>query len=85
MNLAFNRDRKSQLVWRVSHPDIGQGFEPAYQKQRPIRKCKVYLCDIAFYFSAYKVDVSLINNVEAIMIRVFANELTNVRIETFKK
>jgi len=45
----------------------------------------VYLFDIAFYFSAYKVDVRFINNVEAILIRAFANELTNVRIETFKQ
>jgi hypothetical protein len=85
MTLAFNGGRKGQLLWRANHPEIGQDFEPAHQRQRPIRKCNVYLCDIAFYFSAYKVDASLINNVEALMIRAFANELTNVRIETFKR
>jgi hypothetical protein len=33
MTLAFNRDRKNQKVWRVNHPEIGQDFEPAYQRQ----------------------------------------------------
>jgi len=84
MNLAFNRDRSAQVVWTINHPDKGQDFTPAYLKLRPLQKIKVILSDIASYFSAYKVDTGLIDNLEALMIRGFANDLTNVRMEKFK-
>lgn len=83
MNLAFNRDRSSQVVWVVNHPEKGKHFTPAHQKLRKLRKTRVQLCDIATYFSAYKVNVDLIDNLEALMIRGFANDLTNTRMETF--
>ena len=84
MNLAFNRNRNSQIAWMVNHPERGNDFVPAHQKLRPLQKTKVYLSDIATYFSAYKVEVGLIDNLEALMIRGFANDLTNVRMEKFK-
>lgn len=84
MNLAFNRDRSTQIVWTVHHPERGQEFTPAHQKLRPLKKTQVYLADIATYFSAYKIDNYLIDNLEALMIRGFANDLTNVRMEKFK-
>lgn len=84
MNLAFNRERSNQVVWTVHHPERGQDFTPAHQKLRPLQKTKVFLTEIASYFSAYKVDECLIDNLEALMIRGFANDLTNVRMEKFK-
>lgn len=84
MNLAFNRDRSSQVVWVVSHPERGQDFTPAHQKLRPLKKTTVPLSGIATYFSAYKVNADLISNLEALMIRGFANDLTNTRMETFR-
>jgi hypothetical protein len=84
MNLAFNRERSTQIVWIVKHPEKGQDFTPAHQKLRHLQKTQVYLSDIATYFSAYKVEVGLIDNLEALMIRGFANDLTNVRMEKFK-
>lgn len=84
MTLAFNRDRASQKVWLVQHPSTGQSFEPAYNKLRPLKKTKVFLSEIASYFSAYKVSIDLIDNIEALLIRGFTNDLTNTRMEKFK-
>lgn len=83
MNLAFNRNRDSQFVWTVIHPEKGQDFIPAHQKLRQLQKTKVFLCDIASYFSAYNVALNLIDNLEALLIRGFANDLANVRMEKF--
>jgi len=84
MNLAFNRERDSQFVWRVQHPDVGQTFVPAFKKPRKLQKTYVFLSEIAAYFSAYVVAPDLIDNIEALMIRCFANDLTNTRMETIK-
>lgn len=81
---AFNRSRDPQVVWQVNHPATGNNFEPAYKKQRRIIKKKVYLHDIAFYFSAYSIEKDLIENAEALLIRVFANNLTNEKMENIK-
>jgi hypothetical protein len=84
MKNAFNRSRDPQVVWQVSHPFTGNNFEPAYKKHRRIIKKKVYLHDIAYYFSAYSIEKDLIENAEALLIRVFANNLTNKKMETIK-
>lgn len=81
---AFNRNRGSQGVYKVAHPEKGQKFTPAYEKLRALKRTNVYLSDIAVYFSAFKVEEHLIDNIEAFMIRAFANDLTNVRMEKFK-
>jgi hypothetical protein len=84
MNKTFNRKRKSQYVWAVYHPDKVQDFTPAHEKLRELKKTNVYLYDIASYFSAYEVDKNLIDNLESLLIRGFANDLNNVRMEKFK-
>ena len=84
MNKTFNRKRKSQYVWAVYHPDKTQEFTPAHEKLRELKKTNVYLYDIASYFSAYEVDKNLIDNLESLLIRGFANDLNNVRMEKFK-
>ena len=36
---------------------------------------------MASYFSAYKVDDGMIGDVEALLVRSFANDLLNIRME----
>ena len=84
MNCVFNRERDAQVVWQVRHPTIWNNFMPAFEKARQIVKHKVYLHNIAHYFSAYSVEKDLIDNAEALLIRAFANDLTNLQMETIK-
>jgi len=83
INDAFNRKRDAQIAWKVKHPKTRADFLPAFKKPRTIKKQKVYLHDLASYFSVYQVDGDLTDKIEALLIRVFANELTNTRIERF--
>jgi hypothetical protein len=83
MKDAFNRAREPQVLWRVKHPSTGCDFLPAYEMRRRIKKRNVYLHDIALYFSAYSIEKDLIDNAEALLIRVFANDLTNENMENF--
>ncbi|AER56993.1 hypothetical protein DSC_11745 [Pseudoxanthomonas spadix BD-a59] len=83
MNLAFNRKRDVQMITLVHHPDRNQEFKPGYEKLRQPRDTQLELCDLAFYFSAYGVDDGMIDDLEALMVRGFANNLLNVKMETF--
>lgn len=85
MNNAFNRQRgEVQNIKRVSHPQGRtiryQGFE---EKKRKIVKQEVALHNIASYCSAYSVPDALIGKFEALIVRTFANDLLNVRMENF--
>ncbi len=80
---VFNRSRKTQAVYRVRHPQRNQNFVPAYKKQRQPRKTQVILNDIAVYISIYEVDTPMISSLEALLVRGFANDLLNVRMEKF--
>lgn len=84
MKDVFNRKRATQKRIRVGHPTTGNSFVPAYEKPRDPRNTNVYLHQIAFYFSAYEVDINLRQNLEAFIIRAFANNLSNVQIARFK-
>ena len=84
MKSAFNRARDPQILWCVRHPSTGVDFFPACQQPRRIRKMNVYLHNIAHYFSAYSVEKDLIDNAEALLIRVFANDLTNEQMENIE-
>lgn len=83
MNLAFNRPREVQKIKLVRHPDRNQEFKPGYAKLRQPVSTQLELCDMAFYFSAYKIDDGMIEELEALMIRAFANNLLNIKMETF--
>jgi DNA-binding XRE family transcriptional regulator len=83
MNLAFNREREVQKVALVHHPDRNQEFKPGYEKLRQPKDTQLELCDMAAYFSAYRVDDGMIEDLEALLVRGFANDLLNVRMETF--
>ncbi len=81
---AFNRDRDTQKIYVVEHPTIGQNFKPAFIHPRQPRKVHFKLCDLASYFSAYEVHKDLIDNIEATLIRSFANTTLNAKMEKIK-
>lgn len=83
MNLAFNRKREVQTISLVHHPDRNQEFKRGYEKLRQPKNTQLELSDMAYYFSAYHVDDGMIDELEALMVRGFANDLLNVRMETF--
>ena len=43
------------------------------------------LHDLATYFSAYEVADVMIDDLEALMVRSFANDLLNIRMERFRR
>lgn len=83
MNLAFNRKREVQKITLVRHPDRNQQFQPGHEKLRQPRDMELELSDLACYFSAYQVDDGMIEDLEALLVRGFANDLLNVKMETF--
>lgn len=83
MKSAFNRERKTQNLCRVQHPQRRQKFVPAYELSRQPRSTSVLLNDLAAYFSAFEIDGQMINDLEALIVRAFANDLLNVKMEYF--
>lgn len=84
MNNAFNRDRKEvQSIKRVCHPSRNVLYRGPEEKERQIVKEPVALHHIASYFSAYEVPDMFISKFEALIVRAFANDLLNVRMEKF--
>jgi hypothetical protein len=84
MKGAFNRDRgKVQKIKRVYHPTSKVEYKTSLEKSRQIADHFVPLHDLAAYFSAYVVADSLINKMEAMLVRSFANDLLNIRMEQF--
>jgi transposase len=83
MNSAFNRKRDVQTIALVQHPERNQEFKPGYEKLRQPKGTQLELSDLAYYFSAYNVDDGMIDDLEALMVRGFANDLLNARMETF--
>jgi DNA-binding XRE family transcriptional regulator len=83
INLAFNRTREVQKITLVRHPDRNQLFQPGYEKLRQPTETRLELFDLASYFSAYQVADGMIDDLEALLVRSFANNLLNVRMETF--
>lgn len=84
MNLAFNRERgEVQKIKRVNHPTRKQIYRTSDEKARQIADYVVPLYELASYFSAYQIADGLINEVEAMLIRSFANDLLNKKMERF--
>jgi lambda repressor-like predicted transcriptional regulator len=81
---AFNRERGGvQKMKSVRHPKIQQRYKTSDEKARQIRDREVSLHEIAAYFSAYQVTDSMIDDLEALLVRSFANDLLNKRMEQF--
>lgn len=82
MNSAYNRNRDVQTIMKVNHPERNQSFKTSDEKKRQIREFTVQLHQIAAYVSAYKVIDGMVNSVEAMLVRSFANDLLNVKMES---
>ena len=80
---TFNRERNTQQVFRVDHPKRNQTFQTAEQQPRTIKRTQVQLAEMAAYFSAYEVTSEMIDSFEALIVRAFANDLLNSRMERF--
>ena len=86
MNLALNRQRPDvQQIYRVRHPARRQRFRTNDELARQIRAETVRLWALAAYFSAYRVEAKMIGDVEALLVRSFANDLLNKRMEQFSR
>lgn len=84
MNNAFNRDRGDvQNIKRVSHPTSRVQYQGFEEKRRRIARESVALHHIASYMSAYQVPDAQIGKFEALIVRSFANDLLNARMENF--
>jgi len=84
INLAYNRERgEVQAIKRVKHPTRKQPYRTSDEKARQITDAEVPLYELATYFSAYHVADSMIGDLEALLVRSFANDLLNVRMERF--
>jgi hypothetical protein len=86
MNLAFNRERGDvQSIKRVGHPSSRVAYKKTEDGKRKIEKLTVVLHEIASYVSAYEIPTDLISKLEALIVRAFANDLLNVRMEKFER
>jgi hypothetical protein len=83
MKQAFNRGRNPihQNIYRVDHQ--GKKFNAAVEGRRQIAQRPVPLSELARYFSAYEVQPAMIPQLEALLVRGFANDLLNHRMEKF--
>lgn len=83
MKSAFNRSRDTNQVYRVPHPERDQEFLTATEKLRQPTMTAQKLCDLASYVSAFEIDNGMIDNLEALIVRAFANDLLNKNMEKF--
>lgn len=81
MTNAYNRARAQQIIKLVSHPSRNQDYTPCNEKERQITPRYVKLCEMATYFSAYSVANGMIDSIESLLIRSFANNLLNTKME----
>lgn len=79
MKSSFNADQqKSRQQYRIDH---GKGDKVNTRKLGPKG---VQLHELAKYFSAYEVvDPQFTHNIEALLIRAFADNLMNKKMENF--
>ena len=83
MKQAFNRGRNQihQNIYRVDHADAA--FDPDIEGRRQIAQRAVPLSELARYFTAYEVRPAMIPQLEALLVRGFANDVLNHRMEKF--
>jgi hypothetical protein len=84
MTNAFNRQRGDlQTIRRVKHPSRRQAYKSNEEKSRQIVESGVPLHELASYFSAYEVADGVNEDLEALLVRSFSNDLLNKRMENF--
>jgi hypothetical protein len=83
INLALNRDRDVQTIKRVQHPQNNVAYRTSDEKKRQISSRQAKLYEMASFLSAYEVSPPVIGVFEAMLVRSFANDLLNIRMEQF--
>jgi len=84
INGTFNRDRgQLQSLRIVGHPERRKEYKRYDEKTRQITPITMPLHELAAYFSAYEVHPLMISNLESLVIRSFANDLLNKKMEHF--
>ena len=82
MNLAYNRGREAVQHLKIADYPTTRGTYSLEKARRvQIAKRSVYLHHIAHYFSAYRVPKPMISKIEGLLVRAFANDLLNIRME----
>jgi hypothetical protein len=69
----------------VHHPTSNVKFRSASEKLRQPIPTNMKLHELAAYFSAYSVADEMINELEALLVRAFPNDLLNKRMEKLGK
>ena len=80
MRIAYSREMPHYKRYKVIHPR--HKYKPTkdgYVRKLQLSKMRVW--DTAWYFSAYAVDPSMIDDVERLLIRILPNDLLNKRME----
>ena len=85
MNDAFNRTRSAQVMTLVKHPTNNVEFRAAHEKVRQPVDQNLKLHDLAQYFSVYSVVEDMVDDLEALLVRAFPNDLLNLKMEKFGK
>jgi hypothetical protein len=86
MNLAFNRSRgRVQKIKRIDYPESRVAYKTAEEKSRQIKNIEIPIHELAAYISAYHVVDGMIDELEALLVRSFANDLINIKMERFKQ
>jgi len=81
MKNAYSREMQHYERYKV-HFARNKYTQGRADKVRPLKRSATYIYDCASYFSAYAIDDdALIDIVELMMIRLFPNDLLNVRME----
>ena len=83
MNLAFNRKRDVQNIRRVRHPVRREAYHSTDERVRQITTFDFKLWEVSRYASAWEVHPDLIDDLEALLVRGFANDLMNVQMPKF--
>lgn len=82
MNNAYNRGREAvQFIKKADHPVWKGKYRDASTSGKQIVKRSVELHELAAYVSVYEVAEGMIGKVEALIVRAFANDLLNIRME----
>jgi hypothetical protein len=85
MNRAFNRDRNAQVMTLVRHPTNDVAFVAANKKVRQPTDINLKLHDLAAYFSVIEITDAMVDDLEALLVRTFPNDLLNFKMEKFGK
>jgi DNA-binding XRE family transcriptional regulator len=80
---AFNRDRGYVQSIKLVNHDENSEFSPAHEQLKQPKQTSVLLARLSWYFSAYIVDPNLVDDLEALLVRGFSNDLLNSRMEKF--